>query len=149
MKTIELDSSHWRHVLDFYTALLRALHAPNWHSSSVYALIDSMIWGGINEVEPPFVVRITKTKNLPTEIRKHLESLLPSGNFLAKERLRSFNISQAEGKFFSAIAAFGQSVFASPRYVLERLCDEFLSSRCVANGIQPRLFLEQKEVFWR
>jgi glycosyltransferase involved in cell wall biosynthesis len=82
------------------------------------------------------------------EIRSHLEPLLPSGEFLAKERLRSFNMRLAEGKRLAAFAAFANSMAASPGYVLRRLRDEFSSSRSIANGIQPALFLERKEALW-
>ena len=58
MRAIELDASAWRSVVDFYEALLAALGAPYWHGRSMGALIDSMIWGDINEVEPPYTVKI-------------------------------------------------------------------------------------------
>jgi glycosyltransferase involved in cell wall biosynthesis len=141
----------WRMALEYdIRCIPEALVGFRQSNSSVSArnLADQFVAGVY--IQYLLLSHLWKRTALPiAEIRKHLESLLPNGNFLAKERLRSFNISLAEGKFFSAIAAFRQSVFASPRYVLERLCDEFLSSRCVANGIQPRLFLERKEVFWR
>lgn len=56
MKTIALDARHWLSLLDFYDELLSALGAPEWHGRSIDALIDSIIFGGINEVEPPYRV---------------------------------------------------------------------------------------------
>jgi glycosyltransferase involved in cell wall biosynthesis len=89
-----------------------------------------------------------RTPRAISEIRMHLECLFPSGVFLAKEQLRSFNIRLAEGKRLAALVAFGNSILASPGYVLQRLRDELFSSRSIANGIQPRLFLERKEALW-
>jgi len=41
-----------------YDALLAGLGAPDWHGRNVNALVDSMIYGDINAIEPPFAVRI-------------------------------------------------------------------------------------------
>ena len=68
MKWIDLDASGWTGALDFYDALLLALGAPEWHGRSVAALNDSMIWGGINAVEPPYTVRIAATGTVPDEV---------------------------------------------------------------------------------
>jgi hypothetical protein len=75
MHIIELDGRNWRTVVDFYDALLTALRAPDWHGRSVGALIDSMIWGGINAVEPPYTIRLSSTGELPKEITDELEIL--------------------------------------------------------------------------
>jgi RNAse (barnase) inhibitor barstar len=58
MRWIELDGGSWTTALDFYTALLGALGAPKGHGRNINALIDSMIWGGMNAVEPPYTIRI-------------------------------------------------------------------------------------------
>lgn len=58
MTNIELDASEWVAAVDFHTALLTALGAPKWHGTSTNALIDSMIYGGINDVTPPFRVNV-------------------------------------------------------------------------------------------
>ena len=58
MKVIELDAGLWREYLDFARALLAVLEAPHWHGTGVDALIDSMVYGGINGVEPPYTVVI-------------------------------------------------------------------------------------------
>lgn len=75
MRIIELDATKWKDGLDFYADLLRALGAPEWHSESVDALIDSMICGGINAVEPPYIVRVLSADSLPKEIREHIETV--------------------------------------------------------------------------
>lgn len=50
---VDLDASAWKTPNDIYAALFKALGSPDWHGDSPDALIDSMIWGGINELEPP------------------------------------------------------------------------------------------------
>jgi len=73
MRIIELDASKWKTSLDFYHALLAAIGAPKWHGISPDALIDSMIWGGINTVDPPYIVRISGLSTAPKEVRDHVE----------------------------------------------------------------------------
>lgn len=69
MKTIELDASGWKTILDFYHALLAAVGAPEWHSFSPDALVDSMIWGGINTLEAPYTIRISGLSSAPADVR--------------------------------------------------------------------------------
>ena len=73
MKKIELDASNWKTELDFYKALLSALGAPEWHGSSIDALIDSMIWGDINAIVPPYVVELFGTSALPRNVTSHIK----------------------------------------------------------------------------
>lgn len=75
MRTIELKADDWKSVLDFYKALFAALEAPNWHSASIDAAIDSIVWGGINKVQPPYLIRVTGARKLSAAIRKELETL--------------------------------------------------------------------------
>jgi len=58
VQIVRLNASAWVSALDFYEALLRALGAPEWHGWSVDALIDSMIYGGINAVEQLYRVEV-------------------------------------------------------------------------------------------
>lgn len=73
MRTIQLDAARWKTVIDFYNALLPAIGAPEGHGISPAALVDSMIWGGINAVEPPYVVRISGLSTAPKEVRDEVE----------------------------------------------------------------------------
>ena len=73
VRTIELDAQGWNTGLDFYEALLAAIGAPAWHSSGVNALIDSMVWGGINSVEPPYEVLIHEVQGLADDARREVE----------------------------------------------------------------------------
>jgi hypothetical protein len=73
MRTIELDATKWKTVFDFYHALLASIGAPARHGESPDALVDSMIWGGINAVEPPYTVRISGLSATPKEVHDHVE----------------------------------------------------------------------------
>lgn len=75
MKKIVLDASSWRVPLDLYDALLPAIGAPLWHGTSINALVDSMIYGSINEVTSPYVVVVLGTKSIPEDVRNELRLL--------------------------------------------------------------------------
>ncbi len=40
----------------------------NGHGTSVNALVDSMIWGGINEIEPPYRIVVRNAGHLPKDV---------------------------------------------------------------------------------
>jgi len=71
MKEILLDSSAWKSPDDFYRALLPKLGAPAWHGRNLDALDDSL-FGGINEVDPPFSVTVRRSMDLSTEMSAFL-----------------------------------------------------------------------------
>ena len=73
LREIELAASNWATVRDFYDALLFALGAPPWHGRNINALIDSMVHGGINKVEPPYAIRIHGLDRAPKEVREVVE----------------------------------------------------------------------------
>ncbi len=83
MRIIEIDGKNCKTLLDFYDMLLAALGAPARHGRNVNALLDSMVWGGMNAVEPPYTVRIRGTSNLPKEIHSEIE-ILKKGLDLAR-----------------------------------------------------------------
>lgn len=72
MRTIELDATKWKTIIDFYDALFAAIGAPEWHGKSPDALIDSMIWGGINSVEPPYRINVSGVATLPKDVRDRI-----------------------------------------------------------------------------
>lgn len=82
------------------------------------------------------------------EVREPLESLLSQREFAAKERLRRFNMEMAERHYAGAAGALASSFRASPAYVFRRLGDEMFSSRRIANGVKPQLYLERKAALW-
>ncbi len=73
VRTIELHAQGWNTILDFYDALLTAIGAPDWHGRSINALIDSMVWGSINSVEPPYKVQVFGIRNLASDARRAIE----------------------------------------------------------------------------
>jgi len=72
-RTIELDAAHWISIVDFFNALFIALGAPEAHGYNINALIDSIIYGGINKIDPPFTVRIFGTTKLPKDLRDEIK----------------------------------------------------------------------------
>lgn len=72
---IELDATRWRNVLDFYDALKRALRSPDGHGGSPDAWVDSMIYGGMNGVEPPYVIRIVGTAHCRAGLKAEIDLL--------------------------------------------------------------------------
>ena len=73
VKLIRLDAQMWREPLEFYNALLQSLGAPEWHGRNVNALIDSMIYGGINKVEPPYRIAIAGTHAVPGIVSEEIK----------------------------------------------------------------------------
>ena len=73
MRTVNLDAKNWRTGLDFYRALLAELGAPEGHACNLNAIIDSIIWGGANMVEPPYIVRILGTEKIPKDASDEIE----------------------------------------------------------------------------
>jgi hypothetical protein len=57
---------------DFYESILAVLEAPHWHGTNVNALIDSMLYGGINGIDPPYRIWIKGTANLPVAVKTEL-----------------------------------------------------------------------------
>ena len=59
--------------MDVYEALLCALDAPPRHGRSLDALLDSMIWTDqVNEIKPPYRIRIVGTRAVPEVVRDEI-----------------------------------------------------------------------------
>ena len=58
MRHIVLDGADWKTAADFYVAFLAAVQAPDWHGGNFDTLWDSITAGGVNDVNPPFIVSI-------------------------------------------------------------------------------------------
>jgi RNAse (barnase) inhibitor barstar len=69
MREITLDGSSWQNGTDFYRALFAVIGAPDWHGTGPDALVDSMIWGGINALDPPYVIRIVGMDKVPKQVK--------------------------------------------------------------------------------
>jgi hypothetical protein len=75
MNIIELDGSDWKTRLDFVFALQAAIGAPKGHGSSGNAFVDSMIWGGMNSIQPPYEVRVVNSERAPEEVRLYVTAI--------------------------------------------------------------------------
>ena len=76
MKRVDLDASKWANAIAFYDDLLGALEAPHWHGYNINALIDSVVWGDINAVEPPYTVRVHNLYAAAADARDILEAFI-------------------------------------------------------------------------
>ena len=72
MKVVELDASNWRRERHFYDALLPKLGAPAWHGHNLDAINDSIFTGGVNEIEPPFQIRVVGIEHLSQRMKDFL-----------------------------------------------------------------------------
>lgn len=63
---------------DFTSALKAAIGAPGWHGTTAAAFIDSMVAGGINALEPPYVIEIVNTAKLDPEVMKFVRDVSSS-----------------------------------------------------------------------
>lgn len=85
---IEIDASNWTSVLDFYESVLARLGAPSDHGRSINALVDSMVWGGINKIKPPYTIRILNTYQMSSEL---LTEITLVQNAIAAARSEALN----------------------------------------------------------
>ncbi len=75
MPLIEINAEKWKTSSEFYDALLSALGSPEGHGRSIDAAIDSMIWGEMNAIDPPYLIRIDGLAKLPRAVRREIEDL--------------------------------------------------------------------------
>ncbi len=76
MRIIELDASKWANALDFLLALKAALGSCEGHGTSPDAFVDSMVWGGMNNVEPPYTVKVVCSSDAPLEVREYIDLMV-------------------------------------------------------------------------
>lgn len=76
MREIVLSGAHWTTPEDFYNDLLPSLGAPDWHGHNLDALWDSITRGGINQVSPPFRVRVTGVDAMPAKCKALLDGFV-------------------------------------------------------------------------
>ena len=72
LPTIQLSAGAWKEAIDFVDALKGALGAIKGCGSSVNAMIDLMVYGGMSRIEPPYVVKISGVDAAPQEVRDHI-----------------------------------------------------------------------------
>jgi RNAse (barnase) inhibitor barstar len=66
---IFLDWGKIKSYEEFYEEFLPQVRAPKWHGRNLDALADSIITGGINEIEPPFCVINKNVGNMKTNAK--------------------------------------------------------------------------------
>jgi Barstar (barnase inhibitor) len=59
---------------DFYVGILNILGSPEWHGHSVNALIDSICYGGVNTISPPFLIKLENFENIPEPHKSMIKS---------------------------------------------------------------------------
>ena len=89
MRIIELDANRWTTPLDFLSALKSALGCPPWHGDSPDAFVDSMVWGGINSVEPPYTIQVIGTSSIPREVIEYVSLMASVIREAREERYRN------------------------------------------------------------
>ncbi len=75
MRVIELDASGWLNAMAAVDALKQAIGSPEGHGASPDAFVDSMIFGGMNELEPPYTIRIAGLAKASTPARDFISNL--------------------------------------------------------------------------
>ena len=90
MQTFEFDAKTWTNVVPIYDALLSALEAPEWHGYNLNALIDSMVYGDINIVEPPYTLRFKNVGYASEDVQEHLSIIVRYIGEAVQERLTSY-----------------------------------------------------------
>jgi hypothetical protein len=88
MRLIELDARGWNTPLDFVRSLKIALGSPQGHGNSVNAFVDSMIYGGMNSIEPPYAVRITNIGGVPKEVADYISLMISAIQEARLQRLQ-------------------------------------------------------------
>jgi RNAse (barnase) inhibitor barstar len=69
MREIVLSGARWTAPDDFYEALLPSLGAPDWHGHNLDALWDSITGDDINQIKPPFRVRVIGSDAMPANCK--------------------------------------------------------------------------------
>ncbi|MBN8731462.1 MAG: barstar family protein [Acidobacteria bacterium] len=76
MREIVVSGRCWSSPDDLYDGLLSALGAPEWHGHNMDALWDSITIGQINQIEPPFRIRLVEVDALPDDCHALLERVI-------------------------------------------------------------------------
>lgn len=90
MRIIELDASAWPDALGIYEALVAALEAPHWHGRNINALIDSMIYGEINNIDPPYTIRFLNMDKARQPVREEIEAISTTFEEALQYRLENY-----------------------------------------------------------
>jgi len=102
MRIIELDATGWKTPLDFLNALKIALGSCEGHGLSPDAFVDSMIWGGMNSVDPPYEIRICGSWSATEEVRDYIDLMI---SIIARGRQDKLNLRGDDTEVSIRIAA--------------------------------------------
>ncbi len=58
MRTIEIDGAACKDVKAFCAVLQEEIRALPGHGNSIESFVDSMIWGTMSTLPPPYVIRV-------------------------------------------------------------------------------------------
>jgi hypothetical protein len=73
---LQLDATNWNHADDVYESLFSVLGAPPWHGKNFDALHESIVTGGINRVEVPYILKIQGISSAKPEARLFIKDLV-------------------------------------------------------------------------
>ncbi len=65
----------WQSIGDFYNSILPELQAPERHGANLNALVESMVWGGINKLDPPYKVEILNSEKVPQDVLEEIREI--------------------------------------------------------------------------
>ena len=69
MKTLEIDASACKTVKQFTPLLKQAIKAVEAiHGDSVHAFVDSMVFGAMSDLSPPYAVVVSGLKHGPVQV---------------------------------------------------------------------------------
>ena len=73
MKIMSLDASKWQTWQDVSDAILAVLDAPkDYNKGSIDAILELMVFGEVGAIEPPYIIKLSSTENLPTDAAEWL-----------------------------------------------------------------------------
>lgn len=70
VQSLTLDATNWKSSDDVYDSFFKAVRAPAWHGRNFDALKDSIVTGGINEIEVPYRIIIKGFAGMQSEARE-------------------------------------------------------------------------------
>jgi len=73
---IVLDWENFTTIDAFFKSLFEQVKAPDWHGDNLNALYDSMVVGGINEGEPPYVISNMNVSNISDDMMDFQKEVL-------------------------------------------------------------------------
>ncbi len=133
------DIHYLPETLLFYRQNVGSLTARNLHEQALHGLYVQYLL--LSQLQSRVPERLA-------DVQGQLLALLDDKTLLAKEQLRFANMHLAGYRYHVAAMAFAKCLLASPAYLLGRLRDEYLPTRKIGNGVEPKLFHQREDAFW-